>query len=399
MIPEFRGAYNRNFSDAKYKAFLDDLDRSHGLKLTFRVAESPVFIPKAFAKKLFQASDQIIEFICRPDFKELTERAIPPNLNVPGETDHTLFLALDYALVRGADGELTPQLIELQGFPSLFGFQHFVAGKFREHFRIPRGLSPYFGLSEEDYVSYLRRVLLGDHSAENVILLEIDPLKQNTAIDFIITEKLTGIKPVHIGDVIREGRRLYYLNEGKRTPIYRIYNRVIFDELVKRTGLVLSFNLTDDVDVEWAGHPNWFFRISKFIMPLMRSPFIPECRLLSEFDSYPSDLENYVLKPLFSFSGSGVVFHVTTAELDAVPSGARSDYMLQRKVQYEPVVQAPDGMVKAELRLLFIWEDGQPRPRPGTNLVRLSRGEMIGVKYNKDKTWVGGSVGFYEPLT
>jgi hypothetical protein len=399
MIPEFREAYNRNFSVEKYKAFLADLDRSYGLRLTFRVAESPVFIPRAFGKKLFRASDEIIDFLCRPDFRKLTQRAIPEKLKVPGETDHTLFLALDYAIVRGADGELTPQLIELQGFPSLFGFQHFVAGKFREHFGLPPGLSPYFGLSEEDYVSYLRRVLLGNHSAENVILLEIDPLTQNTAIDFIITEKLTGIKPVHIGDVNREGRRLYYLKEGKRTPIYRIYNRVIFDELVKRTDLTLSFNLTEDVDVEWAGHPNWFFRISKFTMPLMRSAFIPECRLLSDFERYPTDLENYVLKPLFSFSGSGVVFHVTAGDLDAVPSGSRSDYMLQRKVQYEPVVRAPDGMVKAELRLLFIWEEGQPRPRPVTNLVRLSRGEMIGVKYNKDKTWVGGSVGFYEPLT
>ena len=194
----------------------------------------------------------------------------------------------------------------------------------------------------------------------------------------------------------REGRKLFYKKDGKRTEIRRIYNRVIFDELVKRPDLKLSFNLTEDVDVEWAGHPNWFFRISKYTMPLIKSRFIPECRYLSDFREFPHDLENFVLKPLFSFSGSGVVFHVTSADLNAVPESRRHEFMLQRKVQYQPVVQAPDGMVKVEIRLLFLWDEGQVRPQLVTNLARLSRGEMIGVKYNKDKTWVGGSVCFFE---
>ena len=396
MISSLRADYNKKFTKEKYERFLADLDNSYNFKIKFRVAETPIFIPKTLKEKLIRASDDIVDFLVKPDFKKLTEKAIPKGLFVPNETDHSLFLALDFAIVKNEMGELIPQLIEMQGFPSLFGFQNFVGSKFKEHFDIPSHLSNHFGLSTEAYQAKLKKVLLGKHKPENVILLEIDPLQQNTAIDFVITEKLTGIAPVHIGDLIREGTKLFYKKGDRTIPIHRIYNRVIFDELVKRTDLKLQFNLTEEVDVEWAGHPNWFFRISKFTMPFIKSPYIPECKFLHEYTSFPSDLENYVLKPLFSFSGSGVIFHVTQKDIDAIPSAERENFMLQRKVQYEPVIQAPDGTIKTEIRLLFLWDEGESRPQLVTNLARLSRGEMIGVKFNKDKTWVGGSVCFFE---
>ncbi len=396
MIPNLRQQYNQHFTEKKYQDFLSDLDHSFQHKITFRVAESPLFIDSSFQKKLFQASNEILDFIVRDDFKKITERAIPKNLVVPNETDHTLFLALDFAVTKNAMGEFQPQLIEMQGFPSMFGWQDFLAIKFREHFSVPAHFEQHFDLSSEQYQKKLKRVLLNGHQPENVILLEIDPLKQNTAIDFLITEKMTGIAPVHIGDVSREGRNLFYKKGGRKIQIERIYNRVIFDELVKQTDSTYAFNLTEDVNVEWAGHPNWFFRISKYTMPFIKSKYIPECKFLSDFAKYPSDLENYVLKPLFSFSGSGVFFHVTQMDIDNIPAEQRQDYLLQRKVQYEPVIQAPDGLVKAEIRILFLWEPGTPRPVPITNLARLSRGEMIGVKFNKDKTWVGGTVCFFE---
>jgi hypothetical protein len=396
MIPGIRQQFNKQFTEKKYYDFLADLDQSFQHKITFRIAESPLFIDSAFRKKLFKASDHIIDFIVRSDFKKITERAIPKNLVVPNETDHSLFIALDFAVTKNEKGELDPQLIEMQGFPSLFGWQDFLANKFREHFVIPIGLEQHFNLTSEQYQHKLKQALLNGHDSENVILLEIDPLKQNTAIDFLITQKMTGITPVHIGDLIREGRKLFYNKAGKKIKIERIYNRVIFDELVKQTDSVYPFNLTEDVEVEWAGHPNWFFRISKYTMPFIKSEFIPECKFLSDFDQFPSDLENYVLKPLFSFSGSGVLFHVMQSDIDNIPVDQRADYLLQRKVQYEPVIQAPDGLVKAEVRILFLWEEGVARPIPVTNLARLSRGDMIGVKYNKDKTWVGGSVCFFE---
>jgi hypothetical protein len=396
MIPSARQQFNEQFTEEKYKDFLADLDNSFQHKITFRVAESPLFIDSAFKSKLMKASGDIIDFIVQDDFKKITDRAIPKHLMVPNETPHSLFIALDFAVVRNEKGQLHPQLIEMQGFPSLYGWQDFLANKFKEHFTIPDGFEQHFGLTSQAYLDKLKEALLNGHSPENVALLEIDPLKQNTAIDFLITERITGIAPVHIGDIIRDGRKLFYNKEGRKIHIQRIYNRVIFDELVKLTGSNFQFNLTEDVDVEWAGHPNWFFRISKYTMPFIKSEFIPECRFLSEYDQFPTDLENYVLKPLFSFSGSGVFFHVTQPDIDNIPAEQRHDFLLQRKVHYEPVIQAPDGMVKAEIRILFLWEEGKPRPIPVTNLARLSRGDMIGVKYNKDKTWVGGSVCFFE---
>ncbi len=397
MIDEVRRRYNESFTEEAYVQFIKKLDNTFKHKITFRVAESPVFIDRSLKKKLIKASDEIIDFIVRDDFKALTEKSIPPGMRVPNETDHTLFLALDYALIKDQNNELQPRLIEMQGFPSLYGFQDFLAGQFKENFYCPDHFTSHFELSEKTYRDKLTRVLLNGHLPEHVILLEIDPLSQNTSIDFVITEKLTGITPVHIGDVEREGRKLFYRKNGQRVAIHRIYNRVIFDELVRRTDLKLAFNLTEDVEVEWAGHPNWFFRISKYAMPFLKSEYVPACRFLHEFNTFPTDLENYVLKPLFSFSGSGVIFHVTKADLDAIPIENRSNFMLQRKVSYEPIIEAPDGKVKVEVRLLFIWEEHQPRPTLVTNLARLSRGEMIGVKFNKDKTWVGGSVCFFEP--
>lgn len=396
MIASARQRYNQSFSESRYQEFLNDLDRSAGLKISFRVAESPVFIDRHFRKKLMEASAEVIKLLQTPDVKDASARAVPDGLSVPNETDHTLFLALDFAVVKDDLGGFIPQLIELQGFPSLFGWQDFLPNKFREHFAVPKDFQNHF-VSQADYQAILKKAILGNEDPEHVVLLEIDPLKQNTAVDFLITEKMFGVKPVHIGDVVKEGRKLFYKRGAQRVPIHRIYNRVIFDELVKRSDLQLSFTLTDEVNVRWAGHPNWFFKISKVLMPHLKSRFVPPCYFLSELTEYPPDLNNYVLKPLYSFSGSGVVFNVTREDLDAIPVNSRTDFILQRKVQYEPVIQAPDGLVKAEIRLMFIWEEGKPEPTLVTNLARLSRGEMIGVKYNKDKTWVGGTVCFFEP--
>ncbi len=395
MIPAVRQAYNRQFSEEKYTRFIGDLNRIYHREVTFRVAETPVFIGKDFELLLRNAANEIIDFLVRPDFKQLTEKAIPPNLRVPNETEHSLFLALDFGVVD-VDGKAEPRLIEMQGFPSLYAWQDVVSRKYREHFAVPSRMQSHFGYSSDQYRERLKQVLLNGHAPEEVILLEIDPLKQNTVVDFLATEQITGISPVHIGDVTLQGRKLFYERNGLTIQIKRIYNRVIFDELVKRTDLKFQFNLTEDVDVEWAGHPNWFFRISKYTMPMIKSRFIPECKFLSDFAAYPLDLENYVLKPLFSFSGSGVVFNIKPEDLQAIPDSQRHEFMLQRKVPYLPVVKSPDGLVKLEVRLLFLWEEGAARPQLVTNLARLSRGEMIGVKYNKDKTWVGGSVCFFE---
>jgi len=394
MIPISRERYNKSVTEEKYHAFVQDLEDYAGEQIPFRIAETPIFVPSALKQKLEQACESIIEVIKRPDFMSLSERAIPKGLKVPGVEENPMWLAFDFAICRDTNFQLDPQLIEMQGFPSLFFYQHLLAQKFRQHFDVSGNVSHLFGKTEDEYVSHMRTLLLNGHAPEHVILLEVEPEKQNTRIDFLATFNNTGVRPVCISKVIREGRNLFYMDEEKLIPIHRIYNRVIFDEFQKRTDLTCQFNLTEDVDVEWAGHPNWFFRVSKFTMPFLKNPFVPQTTFLHELKSIPSDLENYVLKPLFSFSGSGVLFHVTRENIEKVSDP--ENWILQRKVNYDPVIPSPDGNVKTEIRMLYSWHPDESHPKLIINMARLSKGEMIGVKYNKNKTWVGGSVGFFE---
>lgn len=377
---------------------MHDLNTHFGHTINFRVAETPIFIENAFKEKLMKASADIKEFLIRPDLKEITKDAVPAQYNVPAENEHPLFIVVDFAVCEGEDGELIPQMIELQGCPSLFCYQDWVAHKYRKHFPVIPETSNHLAnkLNSESYIKFLKEAILGDQAVENTILLEIDPSSQNTSIDFFCHEEKIGIKAVCLTDIIKEGRKLYYMREGVKTPIHRIYNRTIFDDLIQRKDLDPDYKLTQEVDVEWAGHPNWFFRVSKYTMPFIDSPYVPKTTFLHEVREIPEDLENYVLKPLFSFAGSGVIFDVTREDIDRIPMEERSNFILQKKVTYAPVVQAPDGLVKCEIRLLYIWPEGREKPMLVTNLARLSRGKLIGVKYNKDKTWVGGTVCFFE---
>jgi hypothetical protein len=241
----------------------------------------------------------------------------------------------------------------------------------------------------------LKKVILNDFKPENVILLELEPEKQNTKIDFYYCKKDIGIPVVCVTELYEKEDKLYYKNtDNQEIEVKRIYNRVIFDELDLRKDLDLKFDFSKSYNVEWAGHPNWFFRISKYILPYLKGDFFIETQLLSELKEIPKDLENYVLKPLFSFSGAGVIFHVKPEDVEAVVE--KDLYILQRKVNYKPIIESPTGKVKAEVRMLAIWEKDAEKPTLVTNLVRMSRGEMIGVKFNKDKDWVGGTLGLFE---
>jgi hypothetical protein len=108
----------------------------------------------------------------------------------------------------------------------------------------------------------------------------------------------------------------------------------------------------------------------------------------------PTDLENYVLKPLFSFAGQGVVIDIQPADLSAIKDP--ENWVLQRKVKYADVIETPNGAAKAEIRIFYFWKDGDARPIATNNLARLSKGKMIGVRYNNGKDWVGGSQAYFE---
>lgn len=397
MIPAIRKNYNENFTVEKYNAFLKELHNVHPGEVDFRVAETPVFVPRDFTEKMISACESIVDIIASPAFKKLTDKAIPKNLQVPGENDFSHFIAFDFGICINEAGEYEPQLIEMQGFPTLFAYEVLIDDVFRHHFPVPPGFSCYLnGYNRETYIELLKKIILANHSPENVILLEIFPRQQKTRIDFYCTEDYLGINMVCLTDLIKEGNKLYYLNNGKKTVIKRIYNRVIFDDLQQQTPEVQEKGkiLFEDLDVEWCPHPNWFYRISKFTLPLIRHPYVPPTFYLNEVKQIPADLENYVLKPLFSFAGQGVVIDITQQDIDNVKDP--ENWILQRKVKYAEVIKTPDVPAKAEIRIFYFWKEGDARPVAANNLGRLSKGKMIGVRYNKDKEWVGGNFCYFE---
>jgi hypothetical protein len=394
MIPDLRRAYNAAFTEERYQAMVRDLERDAGCPSVFRISETPVFLSAELTRELVAAAHEVLAAVTSDEYLKVAGRAVPPSLAVPGAEGHTQFLQVDFAVVRGEDGNLTPRLIELQGFPSLYGFQWLLEREFRSHFpAIPAEVSPYFsGLDAETYPEVLREVVLGDCDPENVILLEIEPEKQKTRIDFCVTEQLLGIKTVCATKVIERGGRLHYPDAGREVPIRRVYNRVIFDE-VERKGLDLSHIFRRELDVTWVGHPNWYLKISKFSLPFIKSRYCPPAYFVSDLGELPEDLENYVLKPLYSFAGLGVEMAPTAERLRSLTRP--EDFILQRKVDYAAAVETPDDPAKAEIRMMFVWKD---RPRLVNNLVRMSKGRMMGVDFNKERTWVGASLAYHSSI-
>jgi hypothetical protein len=397
MIPALRKLYNRDFTHRRYESFLKELNSVHPGAVEFRLAETPVFVPKDFTAKVLDACESIVDVIIDPSFKVLSKNAIPQNLQVPGENEHSHFIAFDFGVCLDEKGDYIPQLIEMQGFPSLFAYEVLLDDIFRKHFPVPGNFKAYLGgLDRESYIKLMKSITIKDEAIENVILLEIFPHQQKTRIDFYCTQDYLGIKPVCITELIKEGDQLYYMNAGNKTKIKRIYNRVIFDDLQQQPADVQEKGkiFFEKLDVEWIPHPNWFYRISKYTMPFLHHPYVPETNFLDKINRIPDDLENYVLKPLFSFAGQGVVIDVTKKDIDAVKDP--ENWILQRKVKYADAIETPDVPAKCEIRIFYFWQDGAARPIPVNNLARLSKGKMIGVRYNKDKEWVGGTFCLFE---
>ncbi|MES2266400.1 MAG: hypothetical protein V4520_06555 [Bacteroidota bacterium] len=395
MNPSARETFNQNFTEEKYADFLVDLNIGLKKPIEFRIAETPVFLTDEFRDKILEAGDEIVATILKPGFKELSERAIPDKWLVANENGHSHFIALDFGVCKDDAGNIVPKLIEMQGFPSLYGFQVHLAENYRHAFNIPGNQTIFFnGLTKSSYIELLRKTIVGPYEPDEVVLMDIDAPNQKTSVDFYITEGYIGTPVVSLADLIQEGDQLFYKTiSGEKKRIRRIYNRLIFDEIENDPEI---FNKVVDIrqplDVEWVTHPNWFYRISKFTMPFLTGKYIPKTRFLHELKEIPEDLHNYVLKPLFSFAGQGVIIDIMDGDIEKIQ--APKNWILQEKVTYQPVVQSPDGGVKVEIRLLYLWPDGDEKPTLAVNLARLSRGKMIGVRYNKDFDWVGGTVAF-----
>ena len=398
MHSAFRRLYNQAFSPEFYEQYRNRLQAEVG-PIPYRLAESPLFIPPSTRDRIFRYTKEIIEQLAEPHRLDKARAAIPPEYNVPGQDDAPDVMTVDFAVVRGEDGELDGRVVELQAFPSLFAFTMIQARIIDEMVKIPEAANGFHcfapGYNFDNALALFRRTLLGSHSPEEVVLLEIEPNQQKTLPDFVATQSLTGVDPVCVTEVIKEGRQLFRMKGGRKLPIRRIYNRVVFDEL-QRKNPPMAFKFTDDLDVTWCPHPNWYWMWSKHSLPMLEHPAVPKATPVSQLKEIPADLENYVLKPLFSYAGAGVKVDPTREDVAQIPADQRDGWILQKKIVYAREMFTPEGHgVAAEIRVLCLRDQGQKLPMPLMNLVRLSRGKMLGVDFNKGLDWVGSSVAIW----
>jgi hypothetical protein len=394
MDAKLRAQFNADFTPEKYATLLRCVNTTEKWPADFRISETPIFLTDEFTEEVVAAAKEIVAAVQTPEFARHSATAIPPGLEVPGESAHPNFIVVDFGICTEG-GRLVPRLIELQAFPSLFGFQFLILHCMRKAYpAIPREWTSSFGgIKDDAYVEILRRTIIADAKLENVVLLEIEPENQKTRIDFAATETILGIRSVCLTKVKKRGRQLFYERDGREVRIERIYNRVIFDELIRRPDLDLLFRFQDDLDVVWAGHPNWYFRISKHSLPFLKTKHTSPAYFADAFPA-AATIEDYVLKPLYSFAGLGVDMEPTRETLSALDKP--HEWILQKKVQYAEFVPTTDGpKSKAEVRMMFVWPEKDTAPTLVNNLVRMSQGKMMGVDFNKEKTWVGSSIALH----
>src|SRR5271169_2891837 len=393
MIPSLRQQFNENFTPEKYQTFLRRVDNACGTHVQFRLSETPCFFPKPLIDQMASdGQDLIRQLVDNPAYIAKSNAAVPAEFKVPNEPSHPMFVQVDFGLVRDSHGELQPKLVELQAFPSLYAYQGPLAEAYIGVYGLDRRLNYFLsGLDTASYRELLGRAIVGAHDPENVILMEIHPQEQKTLPDFLLTEKMLGVRTVDIEAIKKHGSQLYYERNGGRVPIRRIYNRTIVDEL-QRKQVKLGFDWRDDLDVEWAGHPNWYFRISKFSIPYLRHESVPKTWFLDRLERIPDDLQNYALKPLYSFAGLGVVIAPKKEDIEAIPAEKRAEYILQERLHFEPVIETPFGGTKAEVRVMYVWQE---ELKAVLTIIRMGRGLMMGVDHNKNMEWVGASAGLW----
>ena len=389
MIPSYRHDFNSRFTSEKYEQLRNEMTARCGMEVPFALCETPCFFPDGLVRRMSEDGKTLIrQLVENPDYLSRSEASIPPEFRVPNEAPNPMFVQVDFGLVRDSAGELQPKLVELQAFPSLYAYQSVLAQTYIDVFGLDSKLHYFLnGLNAGAYKQLLRNAIVAGHDPKNVVLMEVYPEAQKTRPDFLLTEKMLGIRTVCITKIRKSARQLFYEEDGKQIPIERIYNRTIVDEL-ERKGVKPLFDFRDELDVEWAGHPNWYFRISKYSIPYLKHPSVPRTWFLDQLPEIPADLENFVLKPLFSFAGLGVVIAPSRADIDAIPAAKRGEYILQERMNFTPLIETPYGETKVELRIMYLWLD---HLLPVLTIVRMGRGSMMGVDQNKGMKWVGSS--------
>lgn len=410
MHPELRRAFNRHYTPELFARYKSILEKDLG-PFPFRLAETPLIFTRHLLDRLQEDALGIVAQLSREATLKALKKAIPAHYDAPGMSSLPDCVQIDFALVSDPrSGELVGRVVELQAFPSLYALETVEADAWNQVLGKLPGLEGewtcFFSEDRAEGVRRMRDCIVGDADPAEVALVDYEPDKQKTSPDFVATKKLFDVDTVCVTDLEKEGRRLFRNKDGKRVRVARVYNRLVFDELENK-GVTMPFSWTDDLDVTWCSHPNWYWVWSKYSLPHLDHHAVPETTYLSDMKELPADLSQYVMKPLFSYAGSGVVVDVTKEAIDAVPEAARRHTILQRKVEYAWAIRMPHAKegeplgahnaVKAEVRVM-VMRSGEGQPLlPLLPLVRLSRGKMLGVDQNKsaETEWTGGSVGVW----
>jgi len=381
---------NNLYSTDRHHSFIKKLEQNIGASIDFRIAEMPIFINNSLRKKLENYAKEIIIECIDLQSDSRYNNHIPELYKVPHQSSKPLFSVVDFAITQDADGEYIPKVVELQGFPSLFGYQYFYANTILQEYPFTNNYSTNLSdYTNEEYISLLKESLISSYHPDETCLLEYKPEQQKTRPDFIALQTLTGIQTTDIEQVKKEGNKLFHQRNGKWVHIKRVFNRAIVDELQEKYAK-LNFYWNEELDIEWAGHPNWYFAISKNSMPYLKHMSIPKTVFLSEIEHIPDNLEPFVLKPLFSFSGKGVNIHPCKNDIDLIPAHMRGQYILQSKINYANCIYTPEGQNKIEIRIMLIWPEHYDVPIPAMSLARTGRGPMMGVRYN-NIPWTGST--------
>ncbi|CAF0800733.1 unnamed protein product [Adineta steineri] len=261
------------------------------------------------------------------------------------------------------------------GFPSLHALAAFLDDNYRTNFNIPNNWSVFFnGRDKTRYINLLKEIIIGPYHPDEVILMDIKPHEQHTAVDFYLTQKYLGIPIVALSDLKQEGKKLFYEQKGERKLIKRIYNRLIFDEVDDDANIFKdNIDIRQDLDVEWIIHPNWFYRISKYLLPILKGDCVFNTYYLNDIiDVKKSDIEK-IKDP--------------------------KNWILERKIEYEPVLNVNSTPIKGEIRLMYLWPDSREKPILTSNVLRLSTGKMINSQLNKNSEWAGSSMAFFQKPT
>lgn len=397
MISQYRNIINEQFSEVKYAEMIQLMDKKYPSALEFRICETPIFIPQYFTKRIVNAGENIIGQLDVLTNKNVFQNAILPNYRLPGNEKYCPFLLLDFGVCKDEKGDLVPKLIELQGFPSMYFWELQERDLYRKLYDFSTDVNDLFqGMNTSDYLKLLRKIILDDCSPEEVVLMDFRPEKQKTRIDFQIAKSLLGIQIKCISQLFAdENGNVYYWNHGKKKPVKRIYNRLILDEFfAKKDQLPRYLDIFQPLQIDWVAHPNWFYTYSKFCLPFLQDECVPDTKFVSELSEIPTNLSDFVLKPIDSFAGNGVKINVQLSDFHNIDP---ERWILQRKVDYASVVPSPSGALsKVELRMMYFkYSENEPY-RLVHNLARLSKGNMSGVNHNQSSEWTGSSLAFFE---